>query len=291
VRTVTELMQLFLNCLVLSANYILLALGLTLIFGILRALNFAHGVLYITGAYVVYALAKLTGMNYFLATFIAMIVVGGLGLLIEASILYPLADRVKVAALGAILGVSMVLEGVLAFIFEGEDVTIGSFFTGTVSMVGATLSMERIMVVVLCGLVMVGVYGWIQKTRQGMAIRALAENPRVANLQGINTRLIRFLVMAMASVVAAFAGAIVTPLFYINPFMGGHVVFKALLIVAVGGMGSIEGSILAGLLIGFVECIGVTYLGPIAEVISFVMVIAIFLFRPRGLLGVEYEFH
>jgi len=288
---VTELMQLFLNCLVLSANYILLALGLTLIFGILRALNFAHGVLYITGAYVVYALAKLMGMNYFLATFIAMIVVGGLGLLIEASILYPLADRVKVAALGAILGVSMVIEGVLAFIFEGEDVTIGSFFTGTVSIAGATLSMERIMVVVLCGLIMVGVYGWIQKTKQGMAIRALAENPRVANLQGINTRLIRFLVMAMASVVAAFAGAIVTPLFYINPFMGGHVVFKALLIVAVGGMGSIEGSILAGLLIGFVECIGVTYLGPIAEVISFLMVITIFLFRPRGLLGVEYEFH
>jgi len=288
---VTDLMQLFLNCLVLSANYILLALGLTLIFGILRALNFAHGVLYITGAYVVYALAKLMGMNYFLATFIAMIIVGGLGLLIEASILYPLADRVKVAALGAILGVSMVLEGVLAFIFEGEDVTIGSFFTGTVSMVGATLSVERIMVVVLCGLIMVGVYGWIQKTKQGMAIRALAENPRVANLQGINTRLIRFLVMTMASVVAAFAGAIVTPLFYINPFMGGHVVFKALLIVAVGGMGSIEGSILAGLLIGFVECIGVTYLGPIAEVISFLMVIAIFLFRPRGLLGVEYEFH
>lgn len=287
----TELMQLFLNCLVLSANYILLALGLTLIFGILRALNFAHGVLYITGAYVVYALAKLMGMNYFLATFIAMIIVGGLGLLIEASILYPLADRVKVAALGAILGVSMVIEGVLAFIFEGEDVTIGSFFTGTVSIAGATLSMERIMVVVLCGLIMVGVYGWIQKTKQGMAIRALAENPRVANLQGINTRLIRFLVMAMASVVAAFAGAIVTPLFYINPFMGGHVVFKALLIVAVGGMGSIEGSILAGLLIGFVECIGVTYLGPIAEVISFLMVITIFLFRPRGLLGVEYEFH
>jgi branched-chain amino acid transport system permease protein len=288
---VTELMQLFLNCLVLSANYILLALGLTLIFGILRALNFAHGVLYITGAYVVYALAKLMGMNYFLATFIAMIIVGGLGLLIEASILYPLADRVKVAALGAVLGVSMVLEGVLAFIFEGEDVTIGSFFTGTVSLVGATLSVERIMVVVLCGLIMGGVYGWIQKTKQGMAIRALAENPRVANLQGINTRLIRFFVMAMASVVAAFAGAIVTPLFYINPFMGGHVVFKALLIVAVGGMGSIEGSILAGLLIGFVECIGITYLGPIAEVISFLMVIVIFLFRPRGLLGVEYEFH
>jgi branched-chain amino acid transport system permease protein len=185
----------------------------------------------------------------------------------------------------------MVIEGVLAFIFENEDVTIGSFFTGTVSVAGATLSVERIMVVFLCGLIMVGVYGWIRRTKQGTAIRALAENPRVANLQGINTRLIRFLVMGIASCVAAFAGAIVTPLFYINPYMGGHVVFKALLIVAVGGMGSIEGSILAGLLIGFVECIGVTYLGPIAEVLSFIIVIAIFLFRPRGLLGVEYEFH
>lgn len=287
----TELIQLFLNCLVLSANYILLAVGLTLIFGILRTLNFAHGALYIAGAYVVYALAKLMGVNYFLATFIAVIVVGMLGVLIEGSILYPLINRVKVAALGAILGVSLVIEGILAFIFEGEDVTIGSFFKGTVSIAGATLSVERIMVVVLCGLIMAGVYGWIQKTKQGTAIRALAENPRVANLQGINTRQIRFLVMAIASVVAALAGAIVTPLFYINPFMGGHVVFKALLIVAVGGMGSIEGSILAGLLIGFVECIGVTYLGPIAEVLSFLMVIAIFLFRPRGLLGVEYEFH
>jgi branched-chain amino acid transport system permease protein len=156
---------------------------------------------------------------------------------------------------------------------------------------GATLSVERIMVVVLCGFIMLGVYQWIQRTRQGIAIRALAENARVANLQGINTRLIRYLVMGIASCTAAFAGAIVTPLFYINPYMGGHVVFKALLIVAVGGMGSIEGSILAGLLIGFVECIGVTYLGPIAEVISFIIVIAIFLFRPRGLLGVEYEFH
>ena len=287
----TEFMQLLLNCLVLSANYILLAVGLTLIFGIMRTLNFAHGVLYIAGAYVVYAFGKMMGLNYFLGILIAMIVVGLLGLLIELGILYPLIERVKVAALGAILGVNMVIEGGLAFIFENEDVTIGSFFTGTVSMAGATLSVERIMVVFLCGLIMVGVYVWIRRTKQGTAIRALAENPRVANLQGINTRLIRFLVMGIASCVAAFAGAIVTPLFYINPYMGGHVVFKALLIVAVGGMGSIEGSILAGLLIGFVECIGVTYLGPIAEVLSFIIVIAIFLFRPRGLLGVEYEFH
>jgi branched-chain amino acid transport system permease protein len=288
---VTGLIQLFLNCLVLSANYILLALGLTLIFGILRTLNFAHGVLYIMGAYVVYALAKMMGVNYFLATLVAMFVVGGLGVGVEAAVLYPLAQRVKVASLGAILGVTMVLEGVLAFIFGGEDVTIGSFFKGTVSIKGATLSVERIMVVILCGLSMLTVYQWIRRTRQGIAIRALAENPKVANLQGINTRLIRLLVMGIASCIAAFAGAIVTPLFYINPFMGGRMVFKALLIVAVGGMGSIEGSILAGLLIGFVECIGMTYLGPIAEVISFLMVIVVFLFRPKGLLGVEYEFH
>jgi branched-chain amino acid transport system permease protein len=288
----TGFLQLFLNCLVLSANYILLAVGLTLIFGILRTLNFAHGSLYIVGAYIVYALFKMMGVNYFLAMVAAIIGVAGLGIFLEATVLFPMTKQKSfLTSLNAILGVSMVIEGALAFIFLGEDVTIGSVVTGTVSIFGATLSVERILVVILCGLVMLGVYVWIQKTKQGIAIRALAENPRVANMQGISTRFIRFLVIAISSTVAGVAGAIITPLFYLNPYMGGHLVFKALVIVAVGGMGSVEGSILAGLLIGFIEGIGLAYIGPIAEALSFVIIIAIFLFRPRGLLGVEYEFH
>ena len=286
------LLQIFLNCLVLSANYILLALGLTLIFGILRTLNFAHGSLYIVGAYIVYALFKMMGVNYFLAMAAAIIGVAGLGVFLEWSILFPMTKQKSfLTSLGAILGVSMVIEGALSFIFLGEDVTIGSIVTGTVSIFGATLSLERILVVILCGLIVLGVYVWIQRTRQGIAIRALAENPRVANMQGISTRFIRFLVIAIASTVAGVAGAIITPLFYLNPFLGGYLVFKALVIVAVGGMGSVEGSILAGLLIGFIEGIGLVYIGPIAEALSFVIIIIIFLFRPRGLLGVEYEFH
>jgi branched-chain amino acid transport system permease protein len=288
----TGFLQLFLNCLVLSANYILLAVGLTLIFGILRTLNFAHGSLYIVGAYIVYALFKMMGVNYFLAMVAAIIGVAGLGVFLEAAILFPMTKQKSfLTSLGAIIGVSMIIEGLLSFIFLGEDVTIGSIVTGTVSISGAILSVERILVVILCGLIMLGVYIWIQKTRQGIAIRALAENPRVANMQGISTRFIRFLVIAIASTVAGVAGAIITPLFYLNPFLGGHLVFKALVIVAVGGMGSVEGSILAGLLIGFIEGIGLAYIGPIAEALSFIIIIAIFLFRPRGLLGVEYEFH
>jgi len=288
----TGFLQLFLNCLVLSANYILLAVGLTLIFGILRTLNFAHGSLYIVGAYIVYALFKMMGVNYFLAMVAAIIGVAGLGVFLEAAILFPMTKQKSfLTSLGAIIGVSMIIEGLLSFIFLGEDVTIGSIVTGTVSISGAILSVERILVVILCGLVMLGVYVWIQKTKQGIAIRALAENPRVANMQGISTRFIRFLVIAISSTVAGVAGAIITPLFYLNPFLGGHLVFKALVIVAVGGMGSVEGSILAGLLIGFIEGIGLAYIGPIAEALSFVIIIAIFLFRPRGLLGVEYEFH
>lgn len=288
----TGFLQIFLNCLVLSANYILLAVGLTLIFGILRTLNFAHGSLYIVGAYIVYALFKMMGVNYFLAMVAAIIGVAGLGVFLEAAILFPMTKQKSfLTSLGAIIGVSMIIEGLLSFIFLGEDVTIGSVVTGTVSISGAILSVERILVVILCGLVMLGVYVWIQKTKQGIAIRALAENPRVANMQGISTRFIRFLVIAISSTVAGVAGAIITPLFYLNPFLGGHLVFKALVIVAVGGMGSVEGSILAGLLIGFIEGIGLAYIGPIAEALSFIIIIAIFLFRPRGLLGVEYEFH
>jgi branched-chain amino acid transport system permease protein len=288
----TGLLQLFLNCMVLSANYILLALGLTLIFGIMRTLNFAHGSLYIVGAYIVYTLFKLMGVNYFIAMVAAIFGVAGLGVFLEWSILFPMTKQKSfLTSLGAILGVSMVIEGALSFIFLGEDVTIGSIVTGTVSIFGATLSLERILVVILCGLIVLGVYVWIRRTRQGIAIRALAENPRVANMQGISTRFIRFLVIGIASAVAGVAGAIITPLFFLNPFLGGNLVFKALIIVAVGGMGSVEGSILAGLLIGFIEGIGLVYIGPIAEALSFVIIIVIFLFRPRGLLGVEYEFH
>jgi len=286
-----EVMQVLLNCLVLSANYILLAVGLTLIFGILRTLNFAHGAIYITGAFVVYALFAIHEINYFLSVLIAIAVVAAVGLILEGALLYPLVNRVKLASLGAILGVSLLIEGILSFIFTGEDVTIGSFFSGTVSIFGAILSVERIMIVLICGVTMLALYIWIQRTKQGKAIRAVAENPRVATMQGINTRKMRLLVMAIACGLAAIAGSVITPLFYINPFMGGYAVFKALLIVAVGGMGSIEGSILAGLLIGFVECIGITYIGPIAEIVSFIIVIAVFIFRPRGLLGVHYEFH
>jgi branched-chain amino acid transport system permease protein len=232
------------------------------------------------------------GVNYFLAMVAAIIGVAGLGVFLEAAILFPMTKQKSfLTSLGAIIGVSMIIEGLLSFIFLGEDVTIGSIVTGTVSISGAILSVERILVVILCGLIMLGVYVWIQKTKQGIAIRALAENPRVANMQGISTRFIRFLVIAISSTVAGVAGAIITPLFYLNPFLGGHLVFKALVIVAVGGMGSVEGSILAGLLIGFIEGIGLAYIGPIAEALSFIIIIAIFLFRPRGLLGVEYEFH
>lgn len=287
----TDFIQLMLNCLVLSSNYILLALGLTLIFGILRTLNFAHGGLYVVGGYVLYTINSLMGLSYFFALLVAILVVAAVGLLMELAILYPLVNRVKIAALGAILGVNLFMEGLISLIFEADDITVASAFPGTVSFLGATLSLERVMIVVFAVILLVGVYLWIVKSRQGIAIRALAENEYVANLQGINTRFIRFLVMGIAAGTAAFAGVLTTPVFYINPYTGGGVVFKALLIVAVGGMGSIEGSILAGLLIGFVEVIGITYLGPIAEIIAFVMVIAVFLFRPRGLLGVEYAFH
>jgi branched-chain amino acid transport system permease protein len=290
-QAMADFIQLFLNCLVLSANYVLLAVGLTLIFGILTTLNFAHGSMYITGAYVVFALFKEMGINYFLAFSAAILLVAGIGFLLEKAFLYPLSNRTFLAAVGAILGVNLVLEGILAFIFGGEDVATGSLFSGTVSVGGATLSIERIMIVILCGLIMLGVYVWIKKTKQGIAIRALAADPRVAQMQGINVAKIRLLVMIIAAALAAGAGVIITPLFFVNPFMGGNVVFKALLVIAVGGMGSIEGSILAGLLIGFVETIGLTYLGPIAQLVPFIFVIILFLFRQRGLMGVVYEFH
>lgn len=215
----TGFIQLILNCLILSANYVILAVGLTLIFGILRTLNFAHGAFYLCGAYIIYVLTQTMGMHYFLAILIAMLGVALIGILMEAGLLYPLTQKSLLSTLGAILGLNMIIERVLSLIFEQDDINIGSYFTGTFSFMGATISIERIMIVVSCLILMILVYLWIQKTRQGVAIRALPDNERVANLEGINTRFIRFLVMGIAACIAAFAGAIVSPTFYINAFI------------------------------------------------------------------------
>jgi len=287
----TLITQIILNGFVMSANYIMLALGLTLIFGILRVLNFAHGTMYVLGAYVVYVLTSMAGVHYIAAMVIAVVATMIFGILLEAVLLYPLSSRMLLASIAAILGVSMMVDGILAFIFTGEDVAVESFFRGMVWIGDAALSKERVMVTVCSFVVMTALYLWIQRTRHGMAIRAMAENPAVASLQGINVRHMRFLVMIIAAGLAAFAGALVTPLYYLNPFMGGQIVFRALLIVAIGGMGSINGSILAGFIFGFVESIGLTFFGPLSQIITFMMVMVIFIFRPQGLMGVKYELH
>ncbi len=283
--------QVLINSLVLSGTYILIASGLTLIFGILRVINFAHGTLYMIGAFLTYTLLSIGGMNYFAATLIAILGTAFLGMLMEGGILHPLVDKPLLAGLGAILGVSFIIEGGAALIWGQENVAITSPFRGVLHIGTVTISWERIAAVVSSAAIIIGLYLWIWRTRQGYVIRAVAEDRRVAGLQGINERRIRLLVMAVASGVAAAAGAIMGPLFYVSPYMGGPAVFKGLLIIAIGGMGSINGSVLAALIVGFVEGVGYSYWGPFTEIASFILVIFIFILKPQGLLGVPYEFH
>jgi branched-chain amino acid transport system permease protein len=285
------LAQVFINSLVLSGTYILIASGLTLIFGILRVINFAHGTLYMMGAFLTYTFLSLLGLNYFAATTIAILGTALLGMLIEGGILHPLADKPLLAGLGAILGISFIIEGGATLIWGQENVAIPSPFTGVLHIGPATVSWERITAVLVSTGIVSGLYFWIWHTQQGYVIRAVAENRQVAGLQGINERRVRLLVMGVASAVAAAAGSLMGPLFYVNPYMGTHAVFKGLLIIAIGGMGSINGSVLAGLMVGFVEGMGYSYWGPLTEVASFILVILIFILRPQGLLGVPYEFH
>jgi branched-chain amino acid transport system permease protein len=283
--------QVLINSLVLSGTYILIASGLTLIFGILRVINFAHGALYMVGAYIVFTFLSMVGTNYYVATLVAIIATASIGMAIEAGILHPLVDKPLLAGLGAILGVAFVIEGGATIIWGEEQKAIQSPFSGVLHFLGATVSWERIAAVVLSAIIVIGLYYWIWDTKQGYVIRAVAENREVSSLHGVNERRIRLLVMAVASAVAASAGAIMGPLFYVSPYMGGPAVFKGLLIIAIGGMGSINGSVLAGLIVGFVEGIGYSYWGPFTEIASFILVILIFIFRPHGLLGVPYEFH
>lgn len=283
-------MQVVLNSLVLGLTYVLMASGLTLVFGIMRIVNFAHGQMYMLGSYVLYYTCSQLHINYFLSILISATLIGLFGVLIERGLIRPFIKGPVLPILSMVLGVMIFLEGVASLIFGVEDKTIESPFTGKIIHIGSiTLSVERVIVIAAGILIILGLYYFIFRTKEGKAIRAMAQDRRAATLQGINVNRISILVMGIGCALAAAAGSIIAPIFAINPFIGHTPLFKALIVITLGGMGSILGALFGGLILGFIEGFGYTYGGIATEMIGFFLLMVILLTRPQGLFGVSYE--
>lgn len=276
--------QVFINGLMLGLTYVLIASGFSLIYGIMRLLNFAHGEFYMLGAFATYLLSEHLGLDYFTALILSMIIIAILGMLVYRFFFRPFRDQHDPSLVIA-LGIAMLIGGLALLIFGEKDKSVSPVFSGVIQILGATLSVERMVVIFSAILLMTALTLFIKFSKTGQAMRAVAQDREAAALQGIGVDSTFMLCMGISSALAGAAGALLAPLFFVNPFLGMHAVLKALVVVVIGGLGSIPGAIAGGLLLGFVESFGNTFWGDITEMLGFVMVMLVLLFRPQGLFG------
>jgi branched-chain amino acid transport system permease protein len=282
--TFSFFIQVLVNGLMLGLTYVLIASGFSLIYGIMRLLNFAHGEFYMLGAFATYLLCEHLGVHYFTALALSMVIIGFLGVLVYRFFFRPFRDEHDPSLVIA-LGIAMLIGGLALIIFGEKDKSVAPVFSGVIQVWGATLSKERVAVIVLAIVLMAALTLYIKFSKTGQAMRAVSQDREAAALQGIGVDSTFTLCMGISSALAGAAGALLAPLFYVNPFLGMHAVLKALVVVVIGGLGSIPGAIAGGLLLGFVESFGNTFFGDITEILGFVIVMIILLFRPQGLFG------
>ncbi|MDD3472783.1 MAG: branched-chain amino acid ABC transporter permease [Syntrophaceae bacterium] len=277
-----------LNGVMLGVNYALIALGLTLIFGILGIVNFTHGEMYMLGGYVAYYFFGHFGLNFFATLALSAVLVGALGVILEKFIFRPLTKRPKLelTSLIAAVGLAWVFQMLAIIAFGDLDKNVPSAFKGILRMSGVVITVERLATIIigLCLVVLLNVF--LLKSKTGMTIRAVAQDKEAAALQGVSVDRITALTFGIGCGLAAISGALIAPIFGISPNMGGEVILKAFLVVILGGMGSVPGAMLGGLVLGFVESFGCLFFSvPTVMVLTFSIIILILILKPKGLLG------
>jgi len=281
----TLLPQVIINGVTLGTNYILMALGFTLIFGVLRIVNFAHGEFYMLGAFFVLTAIVKFEVNYLLAAIIAVLVIGLLGYLTEEVIFRRFRDK-ELEGMIIALGLSILLQNLGLVAWGPYDLSIPPVFTGILKIGTLFYPVERLMVVLLSLLLMAGFYLFLKRTKVGLAIQAIAQDTEIARVQGMRINRLYPLAFAIGTGLAAAAGAVIGPLFQLNPWMGIMPQVKAFIVVILGGIGSIPGAFLGGLILGVAESFVSTYASKaLADLLGFILVIGILLFRPSGLFG------
>lgn len=284
-----DILVMLTNGLSSGLTLMLVALGLTLVFGILHVINLAHGELYMLGAYCVWWLSELIGFNYWFAIILAMILIAFLGVLIERH-LFRRFRGIMVPSLVVSIGLMLFLQSSILLGTGMGDKVIESVFYGQVTFLGTSLSLERVVIAVVAMVLVVSVIFFLKYTKAGHAIRAVSQDVEAAALQGISMNSVSRLTMIIGCALAAAAGGLLGPVFQLDYMMGFPILLKALLAVVLGGMGSVGGVILGSLVIGVVHSFATTLIGPeIAEIILFCIIVVILLIRPSGFFGLEFR--
>jgi branched-chain amino acid transport system permease protein len=281
----TLLAQALVNGVIIGLLYLLMAVGFTLVFGVMRIVNFAHGEFYMLGAFSAYLLVSHYQMPFIAAVGLAFVIALVLGWVIEELVLKPFRHD-ELNGMIATIGLAMILQAGALMLYGPDPQFMPAVAEGIVSIGGVVLPMSRLYVVVFSVAVLVALYVFLGHSRNGRALRAVVQDMEIATAQGIRARLIYPLGFGIGVGLAAIAGALMAPLFSVSPFIGATPLLKAFVVVILGGLGSIPGAALASLLLGVTESVASTFMNnSIAEILILVLVMLVLVLRPSGLLG------
>ena len=281
-------MQTGLNALFAAAYLSLVAVGLVLIFGVMGVINFAHGELFMLGAYVVVALYTNLQLPFFLVVAIGLIFVGLVGILMEMTMFHPLRDN-PLGGLVASIGFLMVIQ---AMIILGFGVRMEHVPPVTQDVIVISekvrLPVQRLFVILSALVCLSALWLFLKRTKFGWALRASAQDPEAAMLQGISTRTVSIIALFIGAALAGVAGSVTAPVISISPVIGHSVIVSAFIVIIVGGIGSLEGAVLASATYAFIHTIITTFVdGVIADIVGLSLMLMVLIIKPTGMFGTQ----
>ena len=279
------LTQIGVNGVMMGLVYITMALGFTLIFGIMRIVNFAHGEFYMLGAVALMFFYAHFGLDYFVAVFLAAACVAVFGMLVERVLLRQFVGR-ELNGMIMTLAIAITIKAAVAIVLGPQEVSIPRPVTGVITLGGILVPNDRLLVGGVAVVVLSGFYLFLRFAPAGLAMRAVAQDWEAAALQGIRPQRVYLWSFGIGCMLAGLAGALMAPIYTIGPYIGTVPMLKAFIVVILGGLGSLPGAVVGGLLLGLVEAGFATFINTtVAPMISFGLVVAILLVRPAGLMG------
>jgi branched-chain amino acid transport system permease protein len=282
------ILQQGINGIVVGGLYVLVALGLTLIYGVLVQINFAHADIVTLGAFAAYFVFQMLSGNYFIGIAVALIVGGVLGWLINAAIFAPLRQRgSELLPLIATIGISIMLQNAMLLLFGPIPYAFNTPYSSKVIRIGSLFFTLQNLLIILVSITTIALlYAFMKFTFLGKALRAVSQDRETAALMGINPNFLIMLTFIIASALAGMSGALLGPVLVLTPFAGTSVIVKAFAIVIIGGFGNVEGTIIAGLIVGLIESYTTQFLDPgLIDIAVFALLLIMLAVRPTGLVA------
>lgn len=282
-----SLFQLFFNGLMLGGIYGLISMGLTLTFGVMKIVNFAHGEFLMLGMYGAFWLFHLLGIHPYLSIVVMIPMMFAIGLLVQRGLIQKLIDAPGITQIFVTVGLSMALQNGVLYLwsadYRGVKIPIA---TKSLGIGGATLSLSRLIVFGVTVAVVIFLLLFLKKTSLGKAMRATSQNWKAAWLMGVNIRKVYLIAFAMGSCLMGLAGSMMIPIYPVFPTVGSNFILITFVVVVLGGMGDILGAFFAGLIVGLVETVSGFFLAPaLGPLVVFTFFVLILLFKPSGLMG------